>query len=287
MQQHIDVRQVSVANLTIGRADPIRFVEAAASAGFGAVGLLLMTATPQPLEFEILGKPEVVRDLKSALVSNAMRVFDVEAFVLSPSADLARFRKALETGAELGATHISAIGTQLSKDSAFLTKSEREDLFGGLCDQAAEYGLHVGVEYMLYRDVATWRDALDLVESAGRPNAGLIVDVLHHYRGAGTADDLASIPSNRIAYAQLSDARKVSPGVDDLPEEARGDRLALGDGAIPLSEYLDALPSDTQLVIETPIADQLAWPLGDRMQSAAGRSREFFQKRALAFAKLS
>ncbi|PSH62130.1 sugar phosphate isomerase/epimerase family protein [Phyllobacterium sophorae] len=287
MHQHIDLRQVSVANLTIGRTDPVRFVETAASAGFGAVGLLLMTATPQPLEFEILGRPEVVLDLKAALKSNAMRVFDVEAFVLSPSADLARFRRALETGAELGATHISAIGTQLSKEGVFLTKSEREDLFGRLCDQAADYGLHVGVEYMLYRDVATWRDALDLVESAGRPNAGLIVDVLHHYRGAGTADDLASIPSSRIAYAQLSDATKVSPGIGDLPAEARGDRLALGDGAIPLSDYLDALPDDTQLVIETPIANQLAWPLSDRMQSAADRSREFFEKRASAFAKLS
>ncbi|WP_192385179.1 sugar phosphate isomerase/epimerase family protein [Mesorhizobium silamurunense] len=287
MQQQIDLRQVSVANLTIGRVDPVRFVETAASAGFGAVGLLLMTATPQPLEFEIIGKPDVMRTLKSALKSNAMRVFDVEAFVLSPSADLARFRKAMETGAELGATHISAIGTQLSKDGKFLSNSEREDLFGRLCDQAAQYGLHVGVEYMLYRDVATWRDALDLVQSAGRSNAGLIIDVLHHYRGAGTADDLASIPSNQIAYAQLSDATKVSPSIHNLPAEARGDRLALGDGVIPLSDYLDALPDETQLVIETPIGNQLAWTVSDRMQSAAHRSREFFQKRASASAKLS
>lgn len=284
--QQIDLRDVSVANLTIGRADPVRFVEAAASAGFGAVGLLLMTATPQPIEFEVMGKPGVMRDLTAALKSNAMRVFDVEAFVLSPSTDPAMFKKGLETGAELGATHISAIGTQLSKEGAFLSKSQREDLFGRLCDEAAEYGLHVGVEYMLYRDVATWRDALDLVESVGRANAGLIIDVLHHYRGASTADDLASIPSSRIAYAQLSDATNISPNIEDLPAEARGGRLALGDGEIPLSEYLDALPEDIQLVIETPIANQLAWTIGDRLQSAADRSRQFFQKRPLASAKL-
>ncbi|MFJ1311459.1 sugar phosphate isomerase/epimerase family protein [Agrobacterium sp. P15N1-A] len=285
MQKQIDLRHVSVANLTIGRADPVRFVEAAASAGFGTVGLLLMTATPQPLEFEIIGKPDVIRNVKSALKSNAMRVFDVEAFVLSPAADLTKFKRALETGAELGATHISAIGTQLSKDGFYLGKSEREDVFGRLCDQAADYGLHVGVEYMLYRDIATWRDALELVESAGRPNAGLIVDVLHHYRAGSAAEDLASVPAGRIAYAQLSDVSGASPTMDELPAEARGDRLALGDGEIPLSAYLDALPNDTQLVIETPIADQLAWPISDRMQSAADRSRAFFEKRAAASAQ--
>jgi hypothetical protein len=34
--------------------DPVHFIEEAAAAGFGAVGLLLAAATPKPLEHELL-----------------------------------------------------------------------------------------------------------------------------------------------------------------------------------------------------------------------------------------
>jgi hypothetical protein len=75
-----DLREVSVANLTIGRMDPVHFIEEAAAAGFGAVGLLLAAATPKPLKHEIVDRPEVIRATKAALQSTGVRVFDVEAF---------------------------------------------------------------------------------------------------------------------------------------------------------------------------------------------------------------
>jgi hypothetical protein len=60
--------------------DPVHFIEEAAAAGFGAVGLLLAAATPKPLEHEIVDRPEVIRATKAALQSTGVRVFDVEAF---------------------------------------------------------------------------------------------------------------------------------------------------------------------------------------------------------------
>jgi sugar phosphate isomerase/epimerase len=270
-----ELRQVSVANLTVGRLEPVRFIEEAAAAGFGAVGLLLASATPQPLEHEIAGRPDVMRAVKAALRETGLRVFDVEAFVLSPDASIEAYRPYLEAGAELGATHISSVGTQWLGNSRFLEPSQRIDLFARLCDEAARFGLHVGVEFMLYRDIRTWRDALDLVEAAGRPNAGLILDMLHLHRAGTVPAELAAVPANRIAYAQLCDVAGPSPALDDLPMEARTARLHLGDGDIPLRGFLDLWPETTPLVIETPVPAEAGWPTAERLLSAAGRARTF------------
>jgi sugar phosphate isomerase/epimerase len=181
--------------------DPVHFIEEAAAAGFGAVGLLLATATPRPVEHEIVGRPEIIRATNATLQSTGVRVLDVEAFTLSPRADIETYRPALEAGAELGATHISAVGTQWLGNTDFLEPAQRVELFGRLCDEAARFNLHVGVEFMLYRDIRTWDDALAIIEAAGRPNAGLIVDVLYLFRAGTQPAELAGVPANRLAYA--------------------------------------------------------------------------------------
>lgn len=274
------ISTLSLANLTVGRTPQVDLVEAAAAAGFGKVGLLLMTATSQPLQHEVIGRPQAVRELKAALSDTGVRVFDVEAFVISAQTDLERFKPALALGAELGATHISSIGAEFASSSTFLSANQRVDLFGRLCEQAAQFGLTVGVEFMLYRDIRTWQDALQLVEAAGCANAGLILDLLHFHRAGATAAALAQIPAHRIAYAQLCDCARTSPSLESLPVEARTSRLHLGDGVIGIDSILDALPQELQLVIETPIATEAALSTRARALSAADRSRAFFQARS-------
>ena len=273
----IDLHQFSLANLTAGRIPQTELIQAAASAGFGKVGLLVMTATPQPLQHELIGRPEVIREIKAALRDTGVRVFDIEAFVLSPQTDLKRFRPALELGAELGATHISSIGTEFAPGAAFLTPDERIDLFGRLCDDAAQFGLTVGVEFMMYRDIRTWRDALQMIEAAGRSNAGLILDALHFYRGRAEPADLVQVPPHRFAYAQLSDCTEASPAVKELATEARTSRLHLGEGVIPLEAILDQLPDTLQLVIETPVLAEASSTPFQRAKSAATHTVHFFK----------
>lgn len=271
---------LSLANLTVGRTPQTELIEAAAAAGFGKVGPLLMTATSQPLQYEVIGQPKVIREVKAALKDTGVRVFDIEAFVISPETDLDRFKPALELGAELGASHISAIGTEFSSADSFLSTKQRVDLFANLCDQAAQFGLTVGVEFMLYRDIRTWQEALQLVEASGCRNAGLILDLLHFHRAGGRAADLANIPVTRLAYAQLCDCTGTSPALDGLPLEARTSRLHLGDGVISLNSILDQLPADLPLVIETPVAADAALATVERARMAATKSLEFFQARS-------
>jgi len=223
----------------------------------------------------VLGRPQAIRELKAALRDTGTKVFDIEAFVLSPQTDLLRFRPAMELGAELGATHISSIGTEFAPEATFLSDAQRIDLFGRLCDEAAQFGLTVGVEFMLYRDIRTWRDALDLINGAGRANAGLIVDVLHFFRGGSQPAELAQVPPARFAYAQLCDCAGAPRSIPELPAEARTSRRHLGDGVIQLAEILDHLPPDLQLVIETPVAAEAGWTAAERAISAAAHATKF------------
>ena len=276
MTKDTKLNRISLANLTVGRTTQTELIHAAAQAGFGKVGLLIMTATAQPLHHEVIGRPEVIREIKATLKDTGVGVFDIEAFVLSPQTDLERFRPALELGAELGATHISSIGTEFAPDATFLSTEQRIDLFGRLCDESAQFGLTVGVEFMMYRDIRTWRDALQIIEGAGRANAGLILDVLHFFRAGATPSDLLRVPAGRIAYAQLSDCVATPLPVEKLAVEARTSRLHLGEGAIPLQEILDLLPAGLQLVIETPIAAETNSSTLQRAKSAAEHTMDFF-----------
>jgi len=282
MIKETQLNHLSLANLTVGRTTQTELIRAAAEAGFGKVGLLLMTATAQPLQHEVIGRPDVIREIKAASKDTGVGVFDVEAFVLSPQTDIERFRPALELGAELGATHISSIGTEFADNATFLSREQRIDLFGRLCDEAARFGLTVGVEFMMYRDIQTWRDVLAMIEAAGRANAGLILDVLHFFRAGAAPSDLLQIPPERIAYAQLSDCVAAPLPPEKLAAEARTSRLHLGEGAIPLQQMLDLLPAGLQLVIETPVATEAGFSTLERAKSAARHTTEFFQTYACA-----
>lgn len=282
MTKETQLSDISLANLTVGRTPPVELIRAAAGAGFGKVGLLIMTATAQPLQHEVIGRPDAIREIKAASRDTGVGVFDVEAFVLSPQTDIERFRPALELGAELGATHISSIGTEFADDATFLSREQRIDLFGRLCDEAAQFGLTVGVEFMMYRDIQTWRDALQMIDAAGRANAGLILDVLHFFRAGAAPSDLLQMPAERIAYAQLSDCVAASLPPEKLATEARASRLHLGEGAIPLQQILDLLPAGLQLVIETPVATEAGFSTLERAKSAAKHTTDFFQAYACA-----
>ena len=74
---------------------------------------------------------------------------------------------ALETGRELGAGHVLAVG--------FDTDPQRlHDNFCRLCQSAAALDMQVALEFISYCSIATLAQALDLVRSSGQPNARLL-----------------------------------------------------------------------------------------------------------------
>ena len=109
--------------------------------------------------------------------------------------------------------------------------------FGALCDRAAERGLLVHLEFMPWTQIATALDALEIVDGAGRPNGGIMLDTWHHFRGPVSDDELiATVPGERILAVQLDDApRDAEP---NLVEETLHRRRVPGDGDIDLPRLL-------------------------------------------------
>jgi sugar phosphate isomerase/epimerase len=104
-----------------------------------------------------------------------------------------------------------------------------------ICGNIAAYGLRVAVEAFPWsglKDVATARA---VVEAAGAPNAGLMIDAWHFYNTRSTLDDLDGLPPDRIVAVQLNDGRVVH---HDFLVEARQGRLLPGDGELDVSGLL-------------------------------------------------
>ncbi|MGC9320257.1 MAG: sugar phosphate isomerase/epimerase family protein [Armatimonadota bacterium] len=79
-------------------------------------------------------------------------------------------------------------------------------------------------------------DALAIVEAAGHPSLGIMVDTFHYYKSGVAPEQIAAIPRDRLLIVHINDA-------EDLPREQLTDanRLYPGLGVIPLQDYLAAL----------------------------------------------
>ena len=154
-----------------------------------------------------------------------------------PSASrFARFSvdEALRMSEEVGAISLTAIASSTSAAPA----DELVELFGALCDRAADVGARVHLEFIpmtAIPDIATaWR----IVRDAERPNGGILFDTWHFFRGAADFDDLEAVPGERILAVQIDDATAEVNGSlwDDTQH-----RLLPGDGSFDLPRVLRTL----------------------------------------------
>ncbi|MBY8862867.1 sugar phosphate isomerase/epimerase [Nocardia sp. CA2R105] len=130
-----------------------------------------------------------------------------------------------EVCSALGGTTITAVhdtedGVDLDRDAG---------AFAQLCDDAAEYGLRVALEFVPFTTVGDLNTAWSLVETAGRANGGLVFDLWHHARSGADDSDVLHVPASRIFTVQLADGPRSAPG-PDLALEARTGRRPPGAG---------------------------------------------------------
>jgi sugar phosphate isomerase/epimerase len=112
------------------------------------------------------------------------------------------------------------------------------------------------MRFMSIRDLP---QSLRVLERTDRPNAAVLIDLLHLVRTGGTVADVASIDADRLPYVQLCDAPHLPP--EDLYTEAIDGRLLTGDGELPIVELVDVLPAHTALSMEIRSAAlRSAWP---------------------------
>jgi sugar phosphate isomerase/epimerase len=258
-------RQLSLAHLTVLDTTPPELVTVAARAGFRSIGIRL-TATPSVgiPPYDILNEGPLLRETLSRLADTGVSVLDTEFLRFEPEHPIGIPEGFLEVSARLGARHVLVM-------SAEPEEARTIERFCELCDRAAPYGLHVGLEFAIYAGVRTLAQAADVVARSKRSNASVIVDALHFSRSGGLPAHIAQVDPSLFRYAQICDAGPDMPGPGDTPaliREARTGRLLPGEGVLPLAALIAALPATVPLAIEAPCRATADLPALERSKRA-------------------
>ncbi len=238
---------LSLAPLTIAHASTPEFVEAAALAGFDAVGLRVVAPAGAAESMPTASKEAGLRAVEQSLAAGGLWVLDVNSFWITPTTIREDFLPVVDVAARVRARNILAVISD--HDLARAT-----DRFAECCAMAATGGLTVALEFMPYGSVRTLGEAADIVCRSGFRNAAIVLDVLHFFRSGGTPGDLVGVPPERLAFVQICDAPLRAPAPYQLRTEARTGRLYPGEGELPLVELMAALPAGIALDVETPRA---------------------------------
>jgi sugar phosphate isomerase/epimerase len=216
---------------TLGNPPFRDLLEAAAAGGFAGLSIW-----PIPVYREALDSGLRPAELRGMLGDYGLVVNDVDALVCTgdPSdpggGGMGRAAEEFlfEAGEQLGARFINVV-IMASKPISIETGAE---VFSGVCERAAEYGLTPYLEFVPFMSVPDAATAWAIVQLAGHPQSGVMVDSWHCFRGSTREEDLRAIPGERILGIQLNDA-PVKP-MDDPVEETLHHRLVPGEGAIDL-----------------------------------------------------
>lgn len=259
-------RRLSLAHLTVIDAGPLELIRAAAAGGFDHVGLRIVAPTASDRIVPVIGDETMIRAVLAEMAATGVGILDVEAIWLTPETDPAAFRAIAETAARLGAAQVLAIGHDLERHRLI-------ENFARLAETARAHGLGTRLEFIPYCVIGSIAAAQAVIDAAGIPGTGIMIDALHLARSGGVPGDLAAIAPESLSYIQLCDARRDPPFPDDLRREARGDRFYPGDGELDLAGLLAALPAGMPLSIEAPVAAHAGLSVVERARLCGERTR--------------
>jgi sugar phosphate isomerase/epimerase len=266
------MKNLTLAHLSIS-AMPAPTIDAAAAAGFGAVGLRICGRRPgDPFAAPVIGDPAAAKALRQRADDLGIRLSNVSAYQFYPEVQWDDIAPVIDTTQALGIPIIVANG--FNPDEAQFTA-----LFARYCEAAAQAGIRVALEFLPYSGVRNLEAALRVVTQSGAANAGVLLDALHLDRSGSSAADIATIDPVRITFAQLCDAKKLAgPRSDEeLLHEARFARLPAGTGDLPLFDFLDALPAGLEIEYEVARVDMAERSPAEKAQAAHDDAARFMQ----------
>jgi sugar phosphate isomerase/epimerase len=227
---------------------PVEFVALAAGLGVSRIGFAAAPITANPHGFpgwNLATDAALRRDTRAALAAHGVTVTLGEGFLMMPGIEIADAASALDAMAELGAPRVNGIVMEADRSRAY-------DQFGRFAEMAAERAMDATIEFMPLAWPATLAEAVAFVRDSGAPNGQVLVDAMHLFRSGGTAQDLAAVDPAMIGHIQLCDV-PMPARVPDYGEEARHERLAPGEGDLPLAAFIAAVPPGLTIGLEVPM----------------------------------
>ena len=258
------MNQLGIERLSVFGMPPVQFVVLAADLGCDCIGIGL---TPTPgynpdghPDWSLRDDPALRREMVAAMRDRGVRISIVEGFALVPGHDIRTCAADLDLVRELGGDRIACVS--LDKDL-----QRTIDGFAVLAEMAAQRDLLVSAEMGSLGPYGLVEPALALVRGVGMDNFSLLIDSMHFFRLGNTIEQFAAIDPALIGYVQLCDA-PWAPRFDTYMEEAMYERMAPGDGELPLHEFVRLIAPDVTVSLEIPIRSLAEQGLGPRERVA-------------------
>jgi sugar phosphate isomerase/epimerase len=246
---------------------PVELVTLAADLGVSHIstGLHQMPVAFNPLvypDWSLKNDRALRQEVIAVMRDRGISISLGEGFAVRPGVNMADRGADMDLLAALGARGLGCVSMEPDEPRAL-------DEFAALAAMAGERGMLATMEYAPIQVVSTLADALRFVRHVALPNCGLLIDAMHHFRAGGTVSELTALDPELIRYAQLSDCPAGGPG-DNYHSEAMFGRLSLGEGELPLADFVAALPRDIPIGLEIPMlaAAQLGLGPVDRLRPA-------------------
>jgi sugar phosphate isomerase/epimerase len=210
-------------------------IEAAAAAGFTGFGVLAV-------DLAVAERAHGLTGIRTMLADNGIIHLELEGLPdwWSSGPERARsdeLRGFLLTAAEaLGARHLKVTP---DTSGAPWEPGHWAAEFARLAAQAADAGARLGIEFLPWANIRTVHDGLRLVEDAGHPAGGVVIDVWHVERAGTPPNELAALPLHRIVGVELNDADREVVGT--LFEDTVDRRRYCGEGSFDLAGIITAL----------------------------------------------
>ena len=149
------------------------------------------------------------------------------------AAAMDEIRRRLNQAAVVGARH--AIAGPPVGNVDFQRGAER---YAELLRVGREFGVLPAVEYLGFvEQVNRIEDALRVMEGSGDPQATIVLDPFHCYRGGGPIDSIRLLKADQVAISHFNDSPSHPPR-ETLHDP---DRVMPGDGCVDLKKYVSLL----------------------------------------------
>jgi sugar phosphate isomerase/epimerase len=228
--------------LTAVEASPPELASLAAANGCQSVSFMVHPVQGVP-DFGMNTDTPMRRETQRRCAGLGIGVDMVEGFLLTPDVDVAAFAPSLESAAWLGAGSANVV----LRDSE---EARLEESFTAFRNLASSFGIVTLAEWSRRTCFPNPAAIGKFLARVGK-DALLQVDFLHAHRGGSNPSEIAALDPAIVARGQISDGPADMP-VDQQFAEAIGGRLNPGDGALPLREFIQALPPGIVIGIEVP-----------------------------------
>jgi sugar phosphate isomerase/epimerase len=242
--------RLGIEMLCVFGMPPVEYVHLVADLGCryittGMVGFAPLK-TPGYQPFSLRDDPRLRRDLLAAMDDCGVSISLGEGLLIAPGVDVRSYAPDLDIMAELRIPRINTVSLEPDRARTL-------DELAGLTDLAAERGILTSVEPVPGLAIANLPAAIAAVEYVNRDEISLLIDTMHVARSGAGAEDLRSLPAERIGHVQLCDVPLRSTKEYSYAEEAMYHRMVPGEGELPLVEMLAALPHDRIVGLEVPM----------------------------------